>query len=170
MLRHLIGQSKTNKVTTPLHNFTHDSSGDVGTMSPTTNTENPQHIHTIVSTPKNKNILGNGVEIKGSIRFSDDLTIDGRIEGEVTSDGCLIVGQNGFIRGEIMTGSVIIFGKVEGNVTAQDRCELKDNTVMTGDITAGNLSMEQGVTFMGQSRVGKKIDSKPSTRGQPPKR
>jgi cytoskeletal protein CcmA (bactofilin family) len=40
---------------------------------------------------------------------------------------------------------------------------------MTGDITAGNLSMEQGVTFMGQSRVGKKVDSKPSMKAQIPK-
>jgi cytoskeletal protein CcmA (bactofilin family) len=170
MLRHIIRQSKTTKESTPLDKFTPDSSGDFGIIPATTNAESPQHTHATAAPPKNKNILGSGVEIKGSIRFTDDLTIDGRIEGEVISDGCLIVGENGFIRGEIMTGSVIIFGKVEGNVTAQDRCELKDNAVMTGDITAGNLSMEQGVTFMGQSRVGKKVDSKPSMKAQIPKR
>lgn len=170
MLRHIIRQSQAIRETTPLQIFTPDSSDDSGATPRTTNTESHKHTYATASMSKNKNILGNGVEIKGTIRFSDDLIIDGRIEGEVISDGCLTVGESGFIRGEIMTGSVIIFGKVEGNVTAQERCELKDNAVMTGDITAGNLSMEQGVTFMGQSRVGKKVDSKLLVRGQIPKR
>lgn len=103
-----------------------------------------------------KNVLANDVEIKGSIRFSHDLIIDGKIEGEVHSDGALTVGENAVIKGEIKTRSVIIFGKVEGNITVQERCELKSNATLIGDIAAGTLAIEEGATFMGQSAVGKR--------------
>ena len=103
-----------------------------------------------------KNVLANDVEIKGSIKFSHDLIIDGRIEGEVHSDGSLTVGENANIKGEIKTRTVVIFGKVEGNITVQERCELKSNAILVGDITAGTLSIEEGATFMGQSSVGKR--------------
>ncbi len=107
-----------------------------------------------------KNVLANDVEIKGSIKFSHDLIIDGRIEGEVVSDGALTIGENANIKGEVKTRSVIIFGKVEGNISVQERCELKSNAVLVGDISAGTLSIEEGATFMGQSQVGKRDSAK----------
>jgi cytoskeletal protein CcmA (bactofilin family) len=113
-----------------------------------------------------KNVLSNDVEIKGSIKFSHDLIIDGKIEGEVVSDGSLTIGENALIKGEVKTRSVIIFGKVEGNITVAERCELKSNAILCGDIAAGTLSIEEGATFMGQSSVGKKADNK-STLGAP---
>ena len=109
-----------------------------------------------MSMSTSKNVLANDVEIKGSIKFSHDLIIDGKIEGEVHSDGALTVGENAVIKGEIKTRSVIMFGKVEGNITVNERCELKSNAVLIGDIAAGTLSIEEGATFMGQSQVGKK--------------
>ncbi len=106
-----------------------------------------------------KNVLSNDVEIKGSIKFSHDLIIDGRIEGEVISDGALTVGENANIKGEIKTRTVVIFGKVEGNVVVAERCELKSNATLIGDITAGTLSIEEGATFDGRSQVGRKPDA-----------
>ena len=103
----------------------------------------------------NKNILSSDVEIKGSLKFSNDLIIDGKIEGEVSSDGSLTVGENALMNGEIKTKSVVIFGKVVGNITVTDRCELKAAAILEGDITAGTLSIEEGATFMGKSAVGK---------------
>jgi cytoskeletal protein CcmA (bactofilin family) len=102
----------------------------------------------------NKNILSSDVEIKGSLKFSNDLIIDGRIEGEVTSDGNLTIGENAFVSGEIKTKSVVIFGKVQGNITVTERCELKSNATLEGDIIAGTLAIEEGATFMGKSSVG----------------
>ena len=113
-----------------------------------------------------KNVLANDVEIKGSIKFSHDLIIDGKIEGEVHSDGSLTVGENALIKGEIRTRSVIIFGKVEGNITVTERCELKSNAILVGDIEAGTLSIEEGATFMGASKVGRKPEpAKPAPLG-----
>jgi cytoskeletal protein CcmA (bactofilin family) len=102
----------------------------------------------------NKNILSSDVEIKGSLKFSNDLIIDGRIEGEVSSDGNLTIGENAFVSGEVKTKSVVIFGKVQGNITVTERCELKSNATLEGDIVAGTLAIEEGATFMGKSSVG----------------
>jgi cytoskeletal protein CcmA (bactofilin family) len=101
-----------------------------------------------------KNILSNDVEIIGNLKFSHDLIIDGKIEGEVNSDGNLTVGENARVKGEIKTKSVVVFGKVEGNITVTERCELKANAELHGDISAGTLAIEEGAQFMGASRVG----------------
>jgi cytoskeletal protein CcmA (bactofilin family) len=121
--------------------------------------------------PNSKNVLANDVEIKGSIKFSHDLIVDGKIEGEVHSDGALTVGENALIKGEVKTRTVIIFGKVEGNIAVQERCELKSNAILVGDISAGTLSIEEGATFMGQSQVGSKrndASAKPSSSASKP--
>ncbi len=129
----------------------------------------PTRTHSAPVMTTSKNVLANDVEIKGSIKFSHDLIIDGKIEGEVISDGSLTVGENALIKGEVKTRSVIIFGKVEGNITVQERCELKSNAILVGDIAAGTLAIEEGATFMGQSQVGKKPDAPKSGIGGGPK-
>lgn len=101
-----------------------------------------------------KNILSSDVEIKGTLKFSNDLIIDGKIDGEVSSDGDLTIGENARIKGDVNTRSVTVFGKVTGNITVIDRCELKQNAELIGDIKAGKLAIEEGATFMGSSAVG----------------
>lgn len=103
-----------------------------------------------------KNVLSSDVEIKGSLKFSNDLIIDGKIDGEVISDGSLTVGENAVVKGEIKTKSVTIFGRVEADVTVAERCQLKTNAVLEGDVAAGTLAIEEGSTFMGSSSVGRK--------------
>lgn len=101
-----------------------------------------------------KNILSNDVEIKGTLKFANDLIIDGRIEGEIMSEGDLTVGENANLKADIRTRSVTVFGKVHGNIYVTDRCELKQNAELHGDVTAGKLAIEEGATFMGSSTVG----------------
>lgn len=100
-----------------------------------------------------KNTLAADVEIKGSIKFQNDLTVDGKIEGEILSSGVLTVGENAEIRGEIKTKSVTVFGKVHGNITVEERCELKSRAVLQGDLKASRLVIEEGATFVGKSEV-----------------
>src|SRR6476660_5079490 len=100
-----------------------------------------------------KNLLSADVEIKGSIKFQNDLTIDGKVEGEIASPGNLTVGENAEIRGEIKTKSVTVHGKVHGNITVEERCELKARAVLQGDLKATRLVIEDGATFIGKSEV-----------------
>src|SRR4051794_14414752 len=100
-----------------------------------------------------KNVLSADVEIKGSIKFTNELIIDGKVEGEITSAGVLTVGENAEIRGEIKTKSVTVHGKVHGNITVDERCELKARAVLQGDLKAARLVIEEGATFVGKSEV-----------------
>jgi cytoskeletal protein CcmA (bactofilin family) len=104
-------------------------------------------------TTNTKNILSADVEIKGSIKFQNELTVDGKVEGEITSTGVLTVGENSEIKGEIKTKSVTVLGKVHGNITVEERCELKARAVLYGDLKATRLVIEEGATFVGKSEV-----------------
>src|SRR5216117_2025405 len=100
-----------------------------------------------------KDILSSDVEIKGSIKFQKELLIDGKVEGEINSDGVLTIGENADIRGEIKTKSITVYGKVHGNITVGERCELKSKCTLQGDLKAARLVIEEGATFIGKSEV-----------------
>jgi cytoskeletal protein CcmA (bactofilin family) len=100
-----------------------------------------------------KDVLSSDVEIKGSIKFQKELLIDGKVEGEINSDGVLTIGENADIRGEIKTKSITVFGKVHGNITVGERCELKSRCTLQGDLKAARLVIEEGATFIGNSEV-----------------
>jgi cytoskeletal protein CcmA (bactofilin family) len=100
-----------------------------------------------------KDVLSSDVEIKGSIKFQKELLIDGKVEGEINSDGVLTIGENADIRGEIKTKSITVYGKVHGNITVAERCELKSRCVLQGDLKAARLVIEEGATFIGKSEV-----------------
>jgi cytoskeletal protein CcmA (bactofilin family) len=100
-----------------------------------------------------KDILSKDVEIKGSIKFQKEMLIDGKVEGEIHSDGVLTIGENADIRGEIKTKSITVYGKVHGNITVGERCELKSRSTLQGDLKAARLVIEEGATFIGKSEV-----------------
>src|SRR6266853_210190 len=100
-----------------------------------------------------KDVLSSDVEIKGSIKFQKELLIDGKVEGEINSEGVLTIGENADIRGEIKTKSITVFGKVQGNITVTERCELKSKCSLQGDLKAARLIIEEGATFVGKSEV-----------------
>lgn len=101
-----------------------------------------------------RNVLSTDVEIKGTVKFTNDLVVDGKIEGEISSDGNLTVGENARIKAEVKTATVVVYGKVHGNLTATDRIELKASAEVVGDIKAKTLSIEPGAIFIGKSTVG----------------
>lgn len=121
-------------------------------------------------TPTTKNILSSEVDIKGTIKFRNNLTLDGKIEGEITSeDGILTIGESAELRGEIKTKSVSVLGKVNGNITVDERCELKGRAQLFGDLKAARLVIEEGATFVGKSEVtpNKVAQMKPEVVRQP---
>jgi cytoskeletal protein CcmA (bactofilin family) len=85
-----------------------------------------------------KNVLNSDVEIKGNVKFSGELTLEGKLEGEINSDGTLSVGETGL---------------VNGNVVARDKIEIKSKAELFGDIRSAKLAIEEGVTFVGKTEV-----------------
>lgn len=111
-----------------------------------------------------RNVLHKDVSVVGTLRFSDDLLVDGTVEGEITSDGVLTVGTNATIQaGEknkvaVRTKSAIIHGKVSGDVVVTDRVELASTAELVGNITAAKLAIQEGAAFVGYCTVGKVVD------------
>jgi cytoskeletal protein CcmA (bactofilin family) len=99
-------------------------------------------------------VLSTDVEVKGTLKFTNDLIVDGRIEGEIQSDGNLTIGENARIKAEIRTATVTVHGKVHGNITANDRVDLKAGAEVVGDIKSKILTMEPGAIFVGKSTIG----------------
>ncbi len=101
-----------------------------------------------------RNVLSTDVDIKGTVKFTNDLVVDGKIEGEISSAGNLTVGENARLKAEIKCGTVVVYGKVHGNIAASDRVDLKSSAEVVGDIKAKTLAIEAGAIFVGKSTVG----------------
>ena len=99
-------------------------------------------------------LLSRGVSIKGSVKFLNELLIDGEVEGTIESTGTLTIGEHACIRGEIRTKSVEVQGTVEGNIFVTERCELHAGCTLRGDIEAPRLVVNDNVTFLGMAKVG----------------
>ncbi len=100
-----------------------------------------------------KNVLSSDVEIKGNIKFAGELAFDGKIEGEIQTDGVLTLGDSAVVNGNISAQTVIVRGKITGNITAKEKIEIKAKTELFGDIRATKLTVEEGVTFVGKTEV-----------------
>lgn len=104
-----------------------------------------------------KNVLTESITIKGSVHFTEDMTIDGKIEGKITSEkGKLTIGSNALVNGDIHAGEVVLFGKVTGKIVSNS-CELKRDSRIEGDIHAGTFSVEEGASLSGNTRIGKPV-------------
>ncbi len=107
-----------------------------------------------------RNVLNSDVSVVGILRFTDDLLVDGSVEGEITSDGVLTVGANASIQaGEknkvaVRTKSAIIQGRVTGDVVVTDRVELTSTAELVGDVTASKIAIQEGAVFIGHCMVG----------------
>jgi cytoskeletal protein CcmA (bactofilin family) len=149
-----------------LSSATDDTNRPVYSESPRTSLTDHQKY---MAEHSGKDILSSDVEIKGSIKFQKELLIDGKVEGEINSEGVLTIGENADIRGEIKTKSIVVFGKVQGNITVNERCELKSKCTLQGDLKAARLIIEEGATFVGKSEVtsGMSVTAAKSSSGRP---
>jgi cytoskeletal protein CcmA (bactofilin family) len=95
------------------------------------------------------NIISESTKIKGDIIASDDIRIDGELNGNISAKGRLVVGPKGKIVGEIDCNTIEISGFVKGKVTANDLLNMKETSKIEGDVIAGKLSVEPGSLFTG---------------------
>jgi len=109
--------------------------------------------------------IGKSVVIKGELTGSEDLTIEGHVEGKIElRQNILTIGPNGKIKAQVFAKSVIILGEVTGNVTASEKVDLRDNGSVDGDIAAPRVAIAEGAHFRGsidmQRTGGAKGDTK----------
>jgi cytoskeletal protein CcmA (bactofilin family) len=93
--------------------------------------------------------VGKGVEFKGTISYSGTVRIDGHLEGEIHTDGVLLIGEEAIIQAKISAGTIVCKGKITGDVVAKDSVKLRAPAIMNGSVKTPVLSMEDGVLFNG---------------------
>jgi cytoskeletal protein CcmA (bactofilin family) len=98
--------------------------------------------------------LGSSLQIKGQITGTEDLQIDGKVDGPISLRGHqLIVGSTAQLNSEIHASEVVVYGKVIGNLHARDRVDVKTDGSVTGDISTARISIEDGAHFKGRIEI-----------------
>ena len=116
--------------------------------------------------------IGKSVVIKGELSGSEDLTIEGQVEGKIElRQNVLTIGPNGKIKAQVFAKAIIVQGEVHGNVTATERVDIRDNGSVDGDVSAPRVAIADGAHFRGaidMQRQGgaKPADGKPATDGK----
>jgi cytoskeletal protein CcmA (bactofilin family) len=111
--------------------------------------------------------VGKGVEFKGTISYSGTVRIDGYLDGEIHTDGVLLIGDEAVIQATITAGTIICKGKITGDIVATECIKLRAPAIMTGSIKTPVLSMEDGVLFNGaldMAHRGREISQDASVR------
>jgi cytoskeletal protein CcmA (bactofilin family) len=124
--------------------------------------------------------IGKSVVIKGELSGSEDLTIEGQVDGKIElRQNVLTIGPNGKIKAQVFAKSVIILGEVTGNVTASEKVDIRDNGSVDGDIAAPRVAIAEGAHFRGsidmqrtgakpaEQKAETKTDARPAAASQP---
>lgn len=100
--------------------------------------------------------IGKSVVVKGELSGSEDLYLDGEVEGSIElRSHSLTIGPNGRVRANIYAKDITVHGKVEGNINGSERVELRKSAVLTGDITTQRIVIEDGAFFKGSIDIQK---------------
>jgi cytoskeletal protein CcmA (bactofilin family) len=106
--------------------------------------------------------IGKSVVIKGELNGSEDLTIEGQVEGKIElRQNVLTIGPNGRIKAQVFAKAVIILGEVVGNVSATEKVDIRDNGSVDGDIASPRVAIAEGAHFRGSidmQKAGAKVE------------
>lgn len=111
--------------------------------------------------------IGKSVIIKGELSGSEDLTIEGTVEGKIElRQNVLTIGGNAKIKAQVFAKSVIVQGEVHGNITATEKVDIRESGSVDGDVVAPRVAISDGAHFRGsidmQKAGAKPGDVKPS--------
>jgi cytoskeletal protein CcmA (bactofilin family) len=100
--------------------------------------------------------IGKSVKVKGEIAGSEDLLVDGEVEGKITlKDNNLTIGPNGNVRAEVTAHSITVLGRLVGNVRAADRVEIRKTGSLEGDMVTARIAIEEDAVFRGSIDIVK---------------
>jgi cytoskeletal protein CcmA (bactofilin family) len=112
--------------------------------------------------------IGKSVVIKGELNGSEDLTIEGHVEGRIElKDHVLTIGSNGRIRAAVFAKAVIVLGEVVGNVTGTEKVDIRDNGSVDGDIVSPRVAIAEGAHFRGSVDMKRTPTAAPAAKAEP---
>ncbi len=98
-------------------------------------------------------VLGKETDFNGLLEFKKPLQINGNFEGEIVTDGVLLIGETATVRANIQAGTVVVGGEVFGNITARNRLEMLQTGRVHGNIKTAKLQIADGVVFDGNCEM-----------------
>ena len=110
-------------------------------------------------------IIGRGANINGSLTATGTLRVDGKVEGQVTHRGDIVVGETGLVEATVQARNVTVAGELRGSVEAEGKLELIATGKLTGDIKVSALIINEGAFFQGSCAMR---SAEPS--GKPPRK
>jgi cytoskeletal protein CcmA (bactofilin family) len=103
--------------------------------------------------------ISQGIRIKGEITGSEDLFVDGSVEGKLNlASGNLTVGPNGTVKADVTAREVIVRGQVQGKISGRDRVQLWSTGNVVGEVQTQRLAIEDGAVLRGKVEAGKPLD------------
>ena len=94
--------------------------------------------------------LGKGSRVTGKLAFEGTVRIEGQVEGEITAQDALTIGESAVVNAQITGTSVVVHGRVTGDITARKRLEIRAPGKVSGNISTPSLVIHEGVIFEGQ--------------------
>ena len=101
-------------------------------------------------------IIGPGMKVVGDCTSDGTIRVEGRVEGSVKAAKSVVVGEDGMVKGDIVTQDAIIAGRVNGSVSAESRIELQASCRVQGDIRSRRVKLDEGGQVDGQLHMGAK--------------
>ena len=135
----------------PANSASSSSSAPASTPSPSGGLPSPSPAAACIS---------QGIKIKGEVTGSEDLFVDGVVEGKLslTTNSCLTIGPNGSVKADVVAREVIVRGKIEGKVTGRDRVQLWSTGQVTGEVQTDRLAIEDGAVLRGKVEAGRQTN------------
>jgi cytoskeletal protein CcmA (bactofilin family) len=114
--------------------------------------------------------IGKSVVIKGELNGSEDLTIEGQVEGTIQlKEHVLTIGPNGKIKAQVFAKSVIVLGEITGNVTATEKVDIREKGSVDGDIISPRVAIAEGAHFRGSVDMQRKAAATPTAPAPAPR-
>jgi cytoskeletal protein CcmA (bactofilin family) len=147
----------------------HSSSPSAPPLSPSGSQTAGSHRDASVAPPVSSRAaacISQGIRIKGEITGSEDLFVDGPIEGKLNlTNGSLTVGPNGTVKADVVAREVIVRGRLEGKIQGLERVQLWSTGQVIGEVQTQRLAIEDGAVLRGKVETGKPIDKPSNDRG-----
>src|SRR5713226_3193240 len=133
------------------------------TLSGSATASTPPVSNALPSSSRAAACISQGIKIKGEVTGSEDLFVDGVVEGKLslTTNSCLTIGPNGHVKADVLAREVIVRGKIEGKVTGRDKVQLWSTGQITGEVQTDRLAIEDGALLRGKVEAGRQT-SKPT--------
>ena len=102
---------------------------------------------------KANTLIGPGTEFKGVLKDKGSIRIDGKFEGEIETEGTIVVGEDAIINANIKASEVVIAGKVIGDIDCDGKVEISSTGSLEGKVKASDLTIAEGAFFNGECRM-----------------